>query len=154
MALSPADTSIKRRPKVRRRSCRLSLIATVCRRRDTLRHLDAVLMSAAQPPRAGCAEAFSDEFEPVSLCSSPFVPIRMAQQIYRRDLHGRNAAVISRSFLESLFRCESKHSLLCPENGNQISLSATNGVIQFSRGKSLEAPPVRERLVRIPKLLR
>src|SRR6188472_1134086 len=88
VALNPADTLIKRRPKVRRRSCRLSLIATVCRRRDTLRHLDAVLMSAAQPPRAGCAEAFFDEFETcVSLIFIPFVPIRMAQQIYRRDLH-------------------------------------------------------------------
>ena len=55
----------------------------------------------------------------------------MAQQIYRRDLHGRNAAVIFRFFLKSLFRCESKLSLLCPENGNQISLSATTVLFSF-----------------------
>ena len=65
-----AGTLIKPRPKARRRSSRFSLMATVCRCPNTLRHLGAALVSAAQLRRVGCAEAFFCEFEPSSRASS------------------------------------------------------------------------------------
>src|SRR5678815_921999 len=76
-------------------------------------------------------------------CPNPDGPTNLSSRSARQERRGHLSLGVN-----------PKLSLLCPENGNQISLSATNGVIQFSRGKSLEAPPVRERLVRIPKLLR